>query len=115
MKHRRLAQWKIFYRLGQRSRGVGPRFVQLNQGRFNLGRMQRIGGFLFDPARSPHGSEDAAKLDEILLSIRYRQETRIKSSRSFRVPEKEGDVRPGSGFAFRCAKFFPVMDRLRVR
>src|SRR6266567_9488277 len=106
MKHRRLAQWKIFYRLGQRSRGVRPRFVQLNQGRFNLGRMQRIGGFLFDPARGPHESEDAAKQDEILLSIRYRQEMRIKSSRSFREPEKEGDVQPGSDLHSVARNFF---------
>jgi hypothetical protein len=41
----------------------------LNQSGFNLGRLQRNGGFLFDPARAFHHAKDAAKLDEILLSI----------------------------------------------
>ena len=69
MKKGRLAQWEILDRVRQRTRGCGPRFIQLNQRRFNLGRIQRGSGFLFDPTRAFHHAKDAAKLEEILLSI----------------------------------------------
>ncbi len=106
MKHRRLAQWKIFYRLGQRSRGVRPRFVQLNQGRFNLGRMQRIGGFLFDPARSPHESEDAAKQDEILLSIVTARRRGLNLADLFASLKKKATFGPGQALHSVARNFF---------
>src|SRR2546430_2763304 len=44
-------------------------FIQLNQRRFNLRWIERGSGFLFDPTRAFHHAKDAAKPDEILLSI----------------------------------------------
>jgi hypothetical protein len=41
----------------------------LNQSGFDLRRLQRTGRFRFDPVRGLHEPKDAAKLDEILLSI----------------------------------------------
>jgi hypothetical protein len=69
MKKGRFAQWKILDHVGQRDRRLRPRFSQLNQRGFNLRRIERGSGFLFDPARAFHHAKDAVKLDEILLSI----------------------------------------------
>src|ERR1700737_3440888 len=115
VKKGRLSQWKILDRLGQRTRSWRPRFIQLNQRRFNLCRIQRGSGFLFDPARAFHHAKDAAKPDEILLSIFLPRINGISSNRPFRAPGKGGGVQPWLNFGFRCAKFSQATDRFRVR
>jgi hypothetical protein len=78
----------------------------LNQGRFNLGRMQRIGGFLFDPARSPHESEDAAKQDEILLSIVTARRRGLNLADLFASLKKKATFGPGQALHSVARNFF---------
>src|SRR5207248_10095079 len=60
VKKRGFAEWEVLDRIRQRRGTFRPGFVQLDENCFNLGRMQRTGGFLFDPVRASHNAKDAA-------------------------------------------------------